>query len=536
MAGHTSTRRALLAGGASATALLSTGAEAQFADPLECADALLGRASFSKLFFDPATDRSPGQGFSVLSDDENVELMKKLFSKIALSTSVAENTGRPGDTFLVMENPGIFLDPNLNLADVKHARQLATLLDPIPNARWIYQPSARSSSDIYAMTLRDKELPLHALTPDQRRARQTAIDTVNLTRRAYFEKAEIFWDAHDEYWSALQDAQNRGQALNPRYEFRKNQAWNEWLTRGHKLRYENAVATVYNLDSLDPNRTWLELQQLLDQNRRLDGALPFYTTDVTPSYRTIVDMASTGWRKFVFGQKDWENQKYHSHVSAGGGGSAGWGLWRVSGGASYEEEKGFEKSFLSDIRLEMEMQRVRINREWMRSFIFSSRAWRWGRATMGSGSPISDGVAIGENTRPSGWMPLIPVALLVARKVKIEAKISRREYEYFKSRIEANASVGWGPFSVGGRYSRTEESSHEKGKLTENGIESNAPQIIGWFCDIPPLSPNPDPLLTWPNRRQLPDYDEKYMAKYKEFRPNREKTDIADSAGAYGKG
>lgn len=532
-------RRKFLAASTTAVAASLAGSQAngavQLEDPLACADALLlGKDhSFSKLFYDPQRDQRLLGSFSLATNDDNVDLMKKIFSKIAFATSVGENSGRPGDTFLVLENPGLFFDPKFDIGKVVDARILATMVDPLPNANWIYQQSSRSTSDIYAMTLRDKELPLHTLSEAQKEKRREAMKTVRNTERAYFEKAEIFWDANDEYLSAMEEARNRGLALNPRYEFRKNQAWSVWLTKGHKLLWENAVATIYNLDALDPNRTWYELQQLLDQNRRLDGATPFFTTDLTPKYSEIVDPQSQRWKKFVFGKADWENQRYHSHVSASGGGSGGWGLWRVSAGASYEEDKGFEKSFASDISIEMEMQRVKINREWLRPFIYQTRAWRWYKGSLGSGSPISDGVAITPTTQPAGWMPLLPVALLACRNVKISAKINQREYEYFSSRLTANASVGWGPFSIGGNYSRSESSSHEKGTITANGIESPAPQIIGWYCDMLPTSPNPDPTLTWPNAKPLPDYDAAYMSKYRGFRSRTDVTNIEESAQAF---
>lgn len=470
--------------------------------------------------------------FSLYDTDDNVDLMKKIFSKIALGTSVGENTGRPGNSFLMLENPGTFLDPMLNVDTVRGARMLAELLDPIPNPKWIYDASSRSTSDIYKMTLTDKELPLVQLSSSQRLSLQKAKITAHNTEDAYSDLAEQYWDANDAFLTAQITAANHGVSPNPRYEFRKNQAYNRWIDRGHKLEYENAIATIYNLESLDPNNTWLSLSQLLDQNERLDGAIHFHTTDVTPTYKQLVDPKSTGWTVLSFDQADWENQSYHSHVDAGGSVSGSFGLWRASAGAHYVEDKGFTKSKASNINITMEVQRVKINRGWLRSYLYFSRAWRWHSGTTGSGSPISDGVAIENGNTPNGWMPFLPVALLVARNVSISASISDSEHDWANSHLDANASVGYGPISIGGHYSKDESSDYVKGSVRHDGITAGPAQIIGWYCDVLPQSPNPDPALNWPNGRAQPDYHPLQMSRYSEIRSRHslEQIDIANEA------
>jgi hypothetical protein len=469
--------------------------------------------------------------FTLYDDDDNVVLMKKIFSKLALSTSVGTNTGRPGNSFLVMENPGIFLDPALNLDTVRGARMLATLVDPVPNPKWIYDASSRSTSDVYKMTLTDKELPLVTLTPGQKKVLAQARADAARYERKYQDLAEQYWEANDDYLAAVQDAANHGVSPNPRYEFRKNQALNRWITDGYKQKYENAVATVYNLEALDPNNTWLDLTKLLQQNSRSDGTIPFYTTDTTPTYKTIVDPKGTGWAKFTFDQGDWERQSYHEHIDAGGGVSAGWGFWRASAGAHYVKDQGFTKSNSSNISIALELQRVRINREWLRSFIYYSRAWRWHVGTMGSSSPISDGVPINGENVPAGWMPLLPVALLVARNVEISAEITNDEHTWANTHFDASASVGWGPISIGGHYSRDESSDYVKGSVRRDGISAAPAQIIGWYCDVLPVSPNPDPLMPWPERK-----DERTLqswAQYRAFRNPKSIAEIDKAAGAY---
>jgi hypothetical protein len=499
------------------------------------ASAAVGLASTSIATADAQGFLRNTDRFSVASDDDNVTLMKKIFSKIALATSVGENTGRPGNSFLVLENPGIFLDPSLNLNTVRGARMLATLVDPLPNPKWIYDASSQSTSDVYKMTLNDKELPLVALTQDQKKALAKAKSDAPRLEKKYQDLAEQYWDANDDYLAAVQNAANHGVSPNPRYEFRKNQALNRWISDGHKLEYETAVATIYNLEALDPNNTWLDLVKLLQQNERADGTIHFYTTDVTPEYKTIIDPKGKGWGSFTFDQGDWENQSYHEHVDMGGGVGAGFGLWRVSAGAHYVKDQGYTKSQSSNISIACDLQRVRINRDWLRAFIYRSRAWRWHNGTTGSGSPISDGVTMNGETVPAGWMPLLPVALLVARNVSISADIKQDEHQWANSHLDASASVSYGPFSIGGHYSRDESSDYVKGSVRSDGITAGPPQIIGWYCDVFPASPNPDPLMPWPNGKSDAEFSNQYMSKYRQFRNPNSVMQIEQAANAYKK-
>lgn len=59
--------------------------------------------------------------------DPNVDLMKKLYTKIGLAVGVGSNDPQTGESFLVMANPGILVDPNLDLNTPQrtlHARQV----------------------------------------------------------------------------------------------------------------------------------------------------------------------------------------------------------------------------------------------------------------------------------------------------------------------------------------------------------------------------------------------------------------------------
>jgi hypothetical protein len=98
--------------------------------------------------------------------------------------------------------------------------------------------------------------------------------------------------------------------------------------------------------------------------------------------------------------------------------------------------------------------------------------------------------------------------MILAKDVQVGINMTSEENKAFKSQVSSSASVGWGPFSVRGNYSRSDSSSSHEYTSSDSGIEIKGAQIIGFICDVLPLSPNPDPALPFPPAINLIDIDE----------------------------
>jgi hypothetical protein len=136
----------------------------------------------------------------------------------------------------------------------------------------------------------------------------------------------------------------------------------------------------------------------------------------------------------------------------------------------------------------------------MNDYVFQSHAWRWlNSAPLGSANQnISDGADAAHGQMPKGLMPFVPTALLLARNVTLTGGWSSDLRTTFNSQTSAGGSIGWGPFSFGGRTNSSESSSYTKANVVGNTITFGAPQIIGYFVQVLPPSPSPDPDLNWP--------------------------------------
>lgn len=84
---------------------------------------------------------------------------------------------------------------------------------------------------------------------------------------------------------------------------------------------------------------------------------------------------------------------------------------------------------------------------------------------------------------------MYPVAFIIAKDIKIRAEFSHEDAEFIKQAVTGRASVGFGPFSIGGSYGygKTEEklnSDFQNGTIKVPGM-----QIIAWVSRVVPFSP-----------------------------------------------
>lgn len=84
---------------------------------------------------------------------------------------------------------------------------------------------------------------------------------------------------------------------------------------------------------------------------------------------------------------------------------------------------------------------------------------------------------------------MYPVAFIVAKDISIKADFSHKDEEHITQAAKGSASVGFGPFSIGGSYGygNTEDtfnSDFQNGEIKVPGM-----QIIGWVSRVIPYSP-----------------------------------------------
>jgi hypothetical protein len=438
------------------------------------------------------------------ADDPNVDIMKKLFTKIANAVGVGSNDPLVGSSYLVLANPGILIDPKLDMNQPADYYRLSRTLDRVLTPTWIYRPTSERTVDVYSTILEYHEAPV--IKPNQ--AQQKLLDDAkkkvyaDVAKRTYSQQFNDFRTKRRALATATKAVEDY-QRSNPNMSVPASllndlqEATEDYNLVGNKNEMIAAQAVIDTYEHLDPNVWWGNLStQFLFQTRTFNN-VRFGTYDFYPTYSQWY-ATDREWTKLSLSQKDLEQTSNSSQTSVSGGFGVDFGLFSVGADYTNEQNRTYFKLDVSEYTVSMELTTVLIDRPWMNATVFRTDAWRWLASTPYAGRLVSDGANPSAGQAPSGIMPFLPTALLLARNVSISGKWSADLSTTFSQRTSGGASIGWGPFSFGGRTNSADSNSYIKANTAGNTLSWNAPQILGFFVDVLPKSPNPGS-YTWPD-------------------------------------
>eukprot|EP01084_Bolivina_argentea_P187204 322518_1 len=178
----------------------------------------------------------------------------------------------------------------------------------------------------------------------------------------------------------------------------------------------------------------------------------FYRVDFTPP--DVFNKDSTSW-----GQLDTKKAI-----------GAPWGLWGVSSG-DHSKDTHKKDTETANASVDMKYCRVNLSRPWMNTSYMSSPDWYFGEFEAGK---ISQG-SVSENSKDTNLtLSSYPVSFILAKDITITGNFSKEHMEQIETAISGGASVGWGPFKVGGSsskstFEKTATSQETNGKLSITG-------------------------------------------------------------------
>jgi hypothetical protein len=430
------------------------------------------------------------------AQDPNVDLMKKLYTKIGLTVGVGSNDPIAGESYLVLANPGILLDPNLDIATTEGRFQLAKLLDRVLTPSWIYRPNADNTLKVYSTILNTKEVPDFSLNQAQKKQLDDARKVIfkDIARGVYSDAYKAYLEKRKKLSGAIKNVEdyrkaNPGQSVPADMLDELSAARDEFALIVNKNKIIAAKNVINTLEHADPNVWWGELQGRFDDNTETFNNTQFPIYNLFPSYPVWLDKTRS-WTKFDLSQQALEQTTSNSHSSVGGGLSVGWGFWSVGADYSHQENRTFFQLNANHYNVKMELMRVSIDRPWLDDYVFKSRAWQWQSSSPLVGNMISDGGDATRGITPRGVMPFLPTGLLLARNVSLSGDWTNDLKTTFDQQTSAGASIGFGPFSFGGRTENSDSSTYRKANAAGNTVSWDAAQIIGFFVEVLPKNPD----------------------------------------------
>ena len=234
----------------------------------------------------------------------------------------------------------------------------------------------------------------------------------------------------------------------------------DWIARGSRARIRSALAAVRKAYDTNAPVMLKALRDELSRGRIIGGSPePWYSVLVNPPMAGW--LSNLGWSPWTFRQTDVKPRRPRERVPL-----------NPDGSAQVPEARPLKTATMT---LKVNLKRVVVARPWLDLDLFSARTWQ---LPEGAGFTM---VSTGNLADPDpGMMPLVVTGFLLARNLTLT---------WSKGQGEApeTAPAQVGPFRLGAAQTRKSGG--------ETVISAPDPQIIAFFCEVVPRSPDPDPKL-----------------------------------------
>ncbi len=461
------------------------------------------------------------------SNDNDVmnALMEKIYDVVGERDPVNNRHGR--DTYLSISRPGIPITPESltfsflasSLKEADAAAGFADFANIVPADAPFWQPSSRRVFEEYWRCIDQPILPVTALSEAESRQLEKAravlemetvfvdhntgeirkTNTESMLYQRYLEKEAAYLTALDGYNSSFEDYVRRKETdpnaeliwlkREPALSKRVRSAFKQWQAAG-MMHIDSAISTRDNLERRGAERMFDERRQRYLQHVRslgAEGAGYAFTKYFPDRFWESAD----NWTRVSFKHNEVHKVDEHTIERIGGGASVGFGLWSFGGSLQRNKDDKYARCDTSGVNIAFSLAKIPIRRSWMDGGVLRSRNWALNYDVTSRAENISDGVG-------GGTMPLIPVALLVARDVQLSFDMSSEVNTYAMEEISGSLRAGWGPFSVRGNYYRKSEKQTHDFVSDGKGLEIKGMQVIGFVLERVPKCPDPDPTLNWP--------------------------------------
>ena len=430
--------------------------------------------------------------------DYNAVLYEKLYSKLAIALGVGspERGNMIGESLLSIYNPGQYLPVGLNPIDSpEDDREISQIFDTAPMFNFSYAPCVLRVSDAYRSILEYKLYPISDLSQQEKDKLQAAQKSYEELAPACDAAEEAYWTARGPYDEAQANFDNgTGPKPTSSMKAKVDQAMNKWIAAG-KVKQETNLDVMMQLQGRDGSAFWNRLdKRFADNQRDLTNGGQFPPVTLAPKYDSWFKDA--GWTKFSFDQKDMDNQSTSTNIGAAGTLNGGFGIITLSGSGDYKQDQEYVKIAETNLTFKCELMRISIGRNWMNPLVFNSRAWKFDPAA--PSHRYSTGGSLENRIPPTGDFVTIPTTAILARNVEIIGQFQDTVMELMQHKINANASLGVGPFSIAGNISYGDRKETVKGTIANNLITIKDTQIIAAVSQVLPELPNPDSNLPWP--------------------------------------
>jgi hypothetical protein len=320
----------------------------------------------------------------------------------------------------------------------------------------------------------------------------------------YFSKMAEYISAADDYYNLLNAAQsatgNDSESRRIVNEFATrsglkialmNAKYMEWEGLGFKNEYEKANGYLEQVAQKSMILYKTDLQRKFERAKltsATDGGSDFYYTTLVPGNFAT----SPGWTRFSYSHGDYFSTYKNESKNWGLAGGIPIAPVAIGGSGERLSTQGNQNIDFGDFKATFEFTQIPILRPWFEPGFFAMRGWDLDRMwnLNYQNKPVSSG---GEY--PVGRLIAYPVIALFIRNLEFKASKFSAFNDWITQQTNAGLKVGWGPFSVGGKYQKGKSDTNVKNEMQEGSITIKGIQLIGVINNLIPKAPNLDPKI-----------------------------------------
>jgi len=348
----------------------------------------------------------------------------------------------------------------------------------------LFEPTDYDLGQLYSELLKNSEWAIVPLVTSQRNElaalRKMLFEDGGMTPN---EAYQLYLDLKSRYDNIKTRYDNTPPSQRtPELELELSEAREDLLFKGRENTFRPAAARYKSLTQLASlNWRQTDLDKLQTALVTTDDGHAFYQTDTFPDVA-----ADLTWSPLSLTRANLINPQSTPRFSKGMDQDPGWFRWSLGPSPASTDTK--EELPTADFNLSFESTTLRISRNWLRSNLFDSQAWR-----LNNQDSISDGL----DEDNSGRAPAFSTGIILVRNLRIEGPAIRLLIPKLRAAIRKRQAVSFGPFRLSGN-SGGPDSLFLPPSLSSSTIQVSFPQIVGLVPQVLRKTPNPNAAFEWP--------------------------------------
>jgi hypothetical protein len=235
--------------------------------------------------------------------------------------------------------------------------------------------------------------------------------------------------------------------------------------------FEANQAKIADLLAKDPTNWWAGVKAKWDPIKAI-GKFPIKTFPRLEQW-----VSDDGWVEFSYSKGEQADSSKLSEQDIKAQMSIKTGGFHMDANFAKNDKSAEVLNSASDLTITLKVKRVFIRYPWFDPGVLSDKRYKMTNGKNPISRPVMNGKTILSN---DGDLPMLPNSVIIVKDVTFKSSSIQKSDRKEENSLSAGLSVGYGPFSCSGSYSKHNQKAEVKAKQVAGSITIPEPQIIGY--------------------------------------------------------